>query len=986
MSTCLEKKQTDRNSGDIGSPDLICCRRTRRHEALISRLSRTYSFFAKIESPVVLLDSRLRVCALNRSLQSLLEISQPQDTTRAVRAWVHNKSIPEMSDQARLALNGGSSVSRFWGRLPSSKVQRYTVTYMPLFEDSDQPVAIAMLFTELSEVAGLLGEEALANNCYELGHGEWIWEMDAEHRFTYMTPNAQFFTQEHESFFIGKTRKEILLEYNKVERLSDISNVDFDLDGFYAVEHCMEHRKPFYNYVYSRPWEGGSRWQSISGIPVYSKDAEKKFLGYRGVAKDITHLSVQFAKYKAISNALNLLSVGMATFDSNFVLENFNEAFPRNLSVDDHVIRVGMTFREIVMQSLKSSLANVELSILDDQVVSLMGGCTSESTSFQWKDQKGKWFCIESRCISTGGFLVEIRDITNQKRIESQLSSERNILESLIESMPDSVFAIDKDRRYIAANSSTTKWLGLDSTADLIGNSLENCFCNVSSTELKLIADEEKQVIEQGKMLLNAEKRIVFDGKTRILSVSKVPIRNAENEVIGLVGHAKDVSYLHELSDKLAHQAEHDMLTGLVNRWGFDKRLEAAVAECRSMDSESVVCFLDLDRFKIVNDTVGHHAGDELLRQVSQMIRQTVRQSDVVARLGGDEFGIILIGCSIDNALMQMNLLIERFSTFRFQWEDKLFDIGVSIGIVELHDTDQSAEALMSNADIACYAAKAEGRGGCHVYNEGDAISTNRQNELQLGADIRTAIDEDGFELYKQPIAVTSSSELDVHHYEILLRMQGSDGRMIPPNVFIPAAERFGLMPVVDRWVINSALGSYDTAFVKKDCVVMTINLSGQSLTDPGLGLYVREKFKEYAVDPACVCFEITETAYVSNLSQAQSFIEDISSLGCTFALDDFGSGLSSFAYLKNFDINYLKIDGCFVRNIVTDSTDRAMVAAINVVGHTLGILTIAEFVETDAHIEVLRDIGVDYVQGYGIEKPTPLLEFCETAVEHAVG
>jgi len=605
----------------------------------------------------------------------------------------------------------------------------------------------------------------------------------------------------------------------------------------------------------------------------------------------------------------------------------------------------------------------------------LIEGFSSGQSELEWQDGESKWFRCDFHQSFNGGLVLEVRDISRQKQSQIALASQKNMLTSLIDSMPDPVFALDCSRRYIVANTASVKCLGGSDQERIIGKLPEEVYSNLISAEvLDEIKREELNVLSTGKALFNQERHYKAEGKNLILSLSKVPIRDAEGEVVGLVCHGKDVSYLHDLTEQLSHQAEHDMLTGLINRRGFDHKIGLALKEKRLTGTNAVVCFVDLDRFKAVNDTVGHHAGDELLKQISQILVQGVRNVDIVGRLGGDEFGLILKGCSLKNASRLVEDLLEKITTHRFQWDGKLFEVGASVGMVEL-DENHTGESLLSCADMACYTAKTNGRGSCHIYSDSDSITTRRRTELHLSTEIRDALDNDRFALFKQPIAVTSSPELNVHHYEVLLRMRGRDGVLISPAKFIPVAERFDLMPAIDRWVISHALQSYSEAFLDEDPVVMTINLSGLSLSDPAMGDFIVDQIQKNNVDPRNLCFEITETAFVSNLSQAQSFIAKVNSLGCTFALDDFGSGLSSFAYLKKFEINYLKIDGCFIRNIVEDSTDRAMVAAINDVGHTLGMLTIAEFVESDDHISVLRELGVDYVQGYGIEAPSPLID-----------
>lgn len=949
---------------------LIPISRRRERIQRVSKFSSAHPFLMQMQSPVCLLDERLRPCAVNTPLAELLDVSEGRTIVRALSNWVHRTRVLEMVNSARRALKGHSTVSRFWAVLPSGEIRRYSITYIPLHLDSVEFDGVALLFSDITDDCETGLDEALHDSSYELGQGEWFWETDKDDRFTYVSPNFQFLSGEDHEFFIGKTRAEVLARFFQVDDLSELACTNIDISGFLELERLVRERKPIRSFVYPRLRNNTKLWISISGIPIFSTDGKNSFLGYRGIGRDISDLSDKFENYQTISNACDLLSVGMATVSSSGALNQFNQPFLDHLGLDSKDVRAGISLKEIDELTFGSTrkLSSVVTTNTDSVSTS------STKRRFEWEDGDGKWRSVESHHLSSGRSLVEIRDISDQKHSQSEVISQRQMLESLIESMPDAVFALDCDRRYIVANSATTRWSGCGESKDLLGRRPEDCFGELLSVDhLAEIKQEELEVLTEGRSILNREKRVKHNDDNIVFSVSKVPIRNADKEVIGLVCHAKDISYLHELTDQLAHQAEHDMLTGLINRRGFDHRVMSVVGDCKQLNRQAVVCFIDLDRFKVVNDSVGHQAGDDLLKQVSQLILQSVRESDIVARLGGDEFGLILQHCSIENALRQMHRLIEKISAYRFQWEDKLFEIGASIGLVKVDD-EHTAHSLLSSADMACYSAKAMGRGRCHVYSDTDLVVAERQTGLELAAQIRKALDEDNFTLYKQPIAVTSSPGLDIHHYEVLLRMNGEDGEFISPAVFIPVAERFDLMVSIDRWVIDNALESYSLAFVESEQVIMTINLSGLSLSDPGMGDYVVDRILKRQVDPRSLCFEITETAFVSNLSQAQAFVSKVKALGSAFALDDFGSGLSSFAYLKNFEIDYLKIDGCFVRNIVEDSTDKAMVAAINVVGHTLGMLTVAEFVESEEHIDVLREIGVDYVQGYGIEAPTPLL------------
>lgn len=446
-----------------------------------------------------------------------------------------------------------------------------------------------------------------------------------------------------------------------------------------------------------------------------------------------------------------------------------------------------------------------------------------------------------------------------------------------------------------------------------------------------------------------------------------------------------------EATERLSYQASHDALTGLVNRREFERRLEKALSAAREEGRVHALCYLDLDQFKIVNDTCGHVAGDELLRQLTVLLQSKVRDADTLARLGGDEFGVLLDSCPLEQAKIVADLLRQTVKDFHFVWKEKPFVIGVSIGLVPINQDAGSLDAVLSCADAACYAAKDLGRNRVHLYRAEDGDLLRRQGEMDWVARITRAIEENRFRLFYQTIMPLQDESHEGKHFEILLRLIDDDGQIVPPMAFIPAAERYSLMPSIDRWVVSTALGLYWKIFPEcKDvqegaCHTCTVNLSGPSLCDEHFLEFIKRQFVLYKVPYKNICFEITETAAITNLTKATDFIGELRSHGCRFSLDDFGSGLSSFTYLKNMQVDYLKIDGSFVCDMVDDPMDAAMVSSINQVGHVMGLKTIAEFVENDAVLEKLREMGVDFAQGYAIEHPKPLEDLI-VLVEHASG
>ena len=425
---------------------------------------------------------------------------------------------------------------------------------------------------------------------------------------------------------------------------------------------------------------------------------------------------------------------------------------------------------------------------------------------------------------------------------------------------------------------------------------------------------------------------------------------------------------------ELAYQANHDLLSGLVNRRGIEQYLKLALESSQNDQAEHVFCYLDLDQFKIINDTCGHIAGDELLRQVSHLLKKHIRSHDVLARLGGDEFGILMQHCDIDNAQQIAQKLIDNINRHQFVWENRPFSVAVSIGIAPITDAIKNSTDLLRIADIACYAAKDAGRNCYKVYQEDVLDIAKVHGDMEWVTQINQALEANSFSLFGQKIQPNADTDNNGLHYEVLLRLIDQSGEIITPNAFLPAAERYNLITKIDTWVIENHL-AYLAEHPEhlRALELCSINLSGASLTAPGFQQTVIDCINHHKIPPEKLCFEITETSAISNLGVATAFINAMHEKGCRFALDDFGTGLSSFAYLKYLSVDYLKIDGVFVKGIVDDPIDYAMVKSIHEIGKVMGKMTVAEFVE-NADIELkLKEIGVDYSQGYSIAKPCPI-------------
>jgi diguanylate cyclase (GGDEF)-like protein len=433
----------------------------------------------------------------------------------------------------------------------------------------------------------------------------------------------------------------------------------------------------------------------------------------------------------------------------------------------------------------------------------------------------------------------------------------------------------------------------------------------------------------------------------------------------------RDWRHSHRLAHRLDYQASHDPVTGLINRAEFLRRAQALVADSAVEGTSHAMVYLDLDQFKVVNNTSGHDAGDELLRQVATLLLPQLRDTDLLGRLGGDEFGLLLRGCTLEDAERLSAKLIDCIRQYPFRWQDSLHAVSASAGIAAIEPQTGDAQRALACADTACFLAKERGRGRAQTYEPEDPDLAQCRLDMEWVSRIAAALGEDRFRLQFQPILPVNAAE-DEQHVEALLYLLDEGGQHTSPSTFIPAAERYNLMPAVDRWVVNHAFTRLRRHSSGTPPFVLCINLSAMTLCDDEFPDYVRLQFAATGVAPHRICFEITETAATTNPLRTMAVIDQLKSLGCRFALDDFGQGLSSFGYLRNLRIDYLKIDGAFVRGIAADPVDRAMVTAINQVGHVIGVKTIAECVETEAVLQELRAIGVDYVQGYGIARPQP--------------
>jgi diguanylate cyclase (GGDEF)-like protein/PAS domain S-box-containing protein len=462
------------------------------------------------------------------------------------------------------------------------------------------------------------------------------------------------------------------------------------------------------------------------------------------------------------------------------------------------------------------------------------------------------------------------------------------------------------------------------------------------------------------------------NNKEYVVRISAARIRDRNKAIMGSIIIFRDITTEQKMSQLLSYQARHDELTGLFNRREFEHQLNHSLERNSTGTHQDVLCYIDLDQFKLINDTCGHVAGDELLKQVTYIINTNLRDRDIVARLGGDEFGIIFSECNLDSAHDMAKQIHQKISDHRFNWQGKVFDTMSSMGMVEINAAFGSILEIMMLVDSACYMAKDKGRNRIFIHRPDDAEIHLRQGEMQWTHKIRDAFEHNRFCLYRQKLLCLKDDNSPVH-YEILIRMLDENNQIISPMAFLPAAERYSIMPEIDRWVIHNAFNTIANTNTENE--IHNINLSGKSFNETGFLEFIINEFRVSGISPTCICFEITETAAISSLAAASDFISALREQGCAFALDDFGSGLSSFSYLKELPVDYLKIDGSFVRDMLNDPVDQAMVRSIVQVGQVMKIKTIAEFVESDEICQQLRLIDVDYAQGYAVEHPKPWLK-----------
>jgi diguanylate cyclase (GGDEF)-like protein/PAS domain S-box-containing protein len=654
-------------------------------------------------------------------------------------------------------------------------------------------------------------------------------------------------------------------------------------------------------------------------------------------------------------------------------IEAANPAFCALLGLEPEAV-VGRTLAELVAPDYAGlvesnvrrrlageeapELAEVELSDPHGQVTRL----ELKATTLEIGGQRLAFFAATEMLPATGG----------QPALAQPDARARMTLDSVGEGL----VTTDAQGRIDFINRAAEALCGV-SRADAVGKQLAEVASFVDEHDRRPLPDAVRQCIASGARVSLGRRALLLaraTGEERSVEISAAPLRAESGSVAGAVVLLHDVTELRGLTRQMSYQASHDALTGLVNRREFERRLAESVDTARTGGQSHVLCYLDLDRFKAVNDTCGHLAGDNMLREVAGILKQAVRDSDTVARLGGDEFAILLIGCPLQKARQIAGDVCRAVNDYRFVWKDRIFSVGVSVGMVEVSRESGALEDLMSAADSACYVAKQNDGSHVHVYSARDEAVARHSGEIQWLQRLQAALRDGLFELYAQPIVASYEGGASGPGLEVLLRLRDESGRTAAPAEFMQAAERYRLMALVDRWVVQTALSALGSGAIRlTGGKSVSINLSGQTLGDPSFLEFVVETLDHTGVSPSQVCFEVTETSVIGNLELARRFIGVLHGMGCQFALDDFGNDLGAFANLKNLSMDYIKIDGTFTRNLSHDAVNQAMVAAIVRLARTLNFRLIAEQVEDAASLETARGMGIDFAQGYILGRPEPL-------------
>ncbi|MCW8847093.1 MAG: EAL domain-containing protein, partial [Gammaproteobacteria bacterium] len=584
--------------------------------------------------------------------------------------------------------------------------------------------------------------------------------------------------------------------------------------------------------------------------------------------------------------------------------------------------------------------------------------------------EKGALDYLIKQQIVSNLLIKALRYATDRTHTLMALKASEAKYRELFQNVTAGVFQTSLDGKFLSANPAMVRLLGYDTEEELLGLDI--------AKEVYMYPDSRdnwsRTILEKGEIRNSELVLRKRDGTKIVVLENAQAVRSHTGEVMYFQGALTDITEAHEQSKRLSYDASHDALTGLINRREFELRVERAMEDRKVDKTEHAVCYMDLDKFKVINDSCGHVAGDELLRQLGAVLHARVRQGDTIARLGGDEFGVLLNHCTRENAILVSKNLLRAIRDFKFAWNQRQFPVGASIGLVPIDDSFANVTDVLSAADAACYQAKDRGRNQLHLYEPKDQTQGHYSGEIQWASRVKKALTNDEFILDIQPIIPVKPSARGSRYLEILVRMRDENGRQIPPGAFLPTVERYNLMGQLDSWVLKHTLAELSKESANLGAIGRVfINLSADSLLDSHFALNLSTILKQSQVPATKLCFEVTEASAMTNLTKANATINAVRELGCRFALDDFGTGVSSFAYLKALNVDYLKIDGAHIRDLANDKSDYEIVRAITHVGHALGREVIAESVESKRVLSALQEIGVDFVQGYTLAPPRPI-------------
>ncbi len=593
-------------------------------------------------------------------------------------------------------------------------------------------------------------------------------------------------------------------------------------------------------------------------------------------------------------------------------------------------------------------------------------------------NDQGLWVEAQSSVIEYRGndaILTVARDVSYRKSLEVSLSRSKRQAQYTLESIAEGVITTDNEGRIDYMNRAAESMTGADREA-AAGQQVSDIFSLIDEADRRSLGDPVERCLAMRRRVNMGRRALMVSREgeqEHSIEITASPIKGPGNSITGTVVVFHDVSELRGLTRQMSYQATHDPLTGLVNRREFERRLQEAMDHAHAEESTHILCYMDLDRFKAVNDSCGHLAGDNMLREIASLIRNQVRDSDSVGRLGGDEFGTLLIGCPLEKATQIATDICGAVSDYRFVWQDKIFNIGISVGLVEITQASGSLQDIMSAADSACYVAKQRGRGQVHVYSARDEAIARERGDIRWLRQMQSALHEDRFQIALQSIIATAGQDSGPA-FEILIRLPDERGRIANSAEFLRPAQRYQLMPQIDRWVVAATLSAMNAGEIRlprgRSC---SINISGQTLSDEGFLGFVVDSLDRSGISPGSICFEVNEGVVSTDVQHVQRFIEVLHGIGCEFALDDFGSGLGSFSRLKRLPVDYLKIDGAYTRGLPADDINQEMVTAMIKLARTMEFRVIAEQVESQQDFDWLRDHGVDFVQGNFIDEPTAL-------------